>query len=375
MKRSTYWISCMNSMDRLDGTAYSETARRHPAGRLSLRSWRVPVTSTMRAAVADGRGGIDINDLPVPSADANGVVIAPVGTGVCGTDLHLVDGDYPHGRFPVVPGHEFAGYVTEVGRDVSGLAEGDYVGVNPNIACTECVWCRRGATNLCLNLLPVGVAVNGSCAEYVAVPSRIVFPLNSSIEHRAAPLIEPFGCVLHALERVPGWRDEEMVVFGAGSIGLMAIVLGRAEGAAGVRIVEPNAVRREAALKLGALEAVASSSELSRDVYDIALDASGHPVAIGQAISALGPRGRLIQMGVASPTASVALSPYEVFAKELSIIGSNSLAEKYGESAERMVDLQGELMSMITATYSLEDYAQALTAAKSPDQIKIQVVA
>ena len=166
-----------------------------------------------------------------------------------------------------------------------------------------------------------------------------------------------------------------MVVFGAGSIGLMAIVLGRAEGAAGVRIVEPNAVRREAALKLGALEAVASSSELSRDVYDIALDASGHPVAIGQAISALGPRGRLIQMGVASPTASVALSPYEVFAKELSIIGSNSLAEKYGESAERMVDLQGELMSMITATYSLEDYAQALTAAKSPDQIKIQVVA
>ncbi len=80
-------------------------------------------------------------------------------------------------------------------------------------------------------------------------------------------------------------------------------------------------------------------------------------------------------MGVASPTASVALSPYEVFAKELSIIGSNSLAEKYGESAERMVDLQGELMSMITATYSLEDYAQALTAAKSPDQIKIQVVA
>jgi threonine dehydrogenase-like Zn-dependent dehydrogenase len=80
-------------------------------------------------------------------------------------------------------------------------------------------------------------------------------------------------------------------------------------------------------------------------------------------------------MGVASPTASVALSPYEVFAKELTIIGSNSLAEKYAESAERMVDLQGELVSMITATFPLEEYAQALTAAKSPDHIKIQVVA
>lgn len=332
------------------------------------------MTKTMRAAVADGHGGIDILDLPVPTAQEGWVVIAPVGTGMCGTDLHLVEGDYPHGRFPVVPGHEFAGYITEVGSGVTGLAEGDYVGVNPNIACTRCIWCQRGATNLCLNLLPVGVAVDGSVAEYVAVPSRIVFPLDSSIEHRVAPLIEPFGCVLHALERVPDWRDQEIVVFGAGSIGLMAIILGRAEGAAGVRIAEPNAARRQAALDLGAIEAVASAAELDRQVYDIAIDASGHPAAVAQAIASLGPRGRLIQMGVASPSATVALSPYQVFAKELTIIGSNSLAEKYAESAERMVDLQGELASMITATFPLEEYAQALAAAKSPDHIKVQVV-
>lgn len=331
------------------------------------------MTTTMRAAVADGHGGIDVRDIPIPTAQDGWVVIAPVGTGVCGTDLHLVDGDYPHGRFPVVPGHEFAGHITEVGPGVTGLAEGDYVGVNPNVACTECVWCRRGATNLCLNLLPVGVAIDGSCAEYVAVPSRIVYLLASSIEHRAAPLIEPFACVLHALERVPDWRNQEMVVFGAGSIGLMAIILGRAENAAGVRIVEPNAARREAALGLGALEAVASATELDRQVFDIALDASGHPAAITQAIASLAPHGRLIQMGVASPTATVALSPYEVFAKELTILGSNSLAEKYAESAERMVDLQVELVSMITATFPLEDYAQALAAARSPDHIKVQV--
>ena len=333
------------------------------------------MTKTMRAVVADGHGSIEVRDLPVPTAQDGWVVIAPVGTGVCGTDLHLVEGDYPHGRFPVVPGHEFAGHITEVGAGVTGLAQGGYVGVNPNIGCTECVWCQRGATNLCLNLLPVGVAVDGSCAEYVAVPSRIVYPLDPSIEHRAAPLIEPLSCVLHALERVPGWRDEEIVVFGAGSIGLMAIILGRAEGAAGVRIVEPNAARREAALGLGAIEAVASVAELDRQVFDIALDASGHPAAITQAIDMLGPRGRLIQMGVASPAASVALSPYEVFAKELTIVGSNSLAEKYVESAERMVGLQSEVVSMITATFTLEDYAQAIEAAKSPDHIKIQVVA
>lgn len=331
------------------------------------------MTTTMRAAVADGRGGIELRDVPVPRPSEGSVIIRPVGTGVCGTDLHLVAGDYPHGRFPVIPGHEFAGHVTAVGAGVSGVSEGDYVGVNPNIACGRCTWCRRGATNLCTDLLPVGVAVDGSCAEFVAVPEKIVFPLDERIPHAVAPLIEPFACVLHALERVPEWGSEELVVFGAGSIGLMAVILARAEGARAVRVVEPNAVRRTAAASLGATQVVADPTELDRDLFDLALDASGHPVAIGQAIDLLGPRGRLIQMGVASPAASVALRPYEVFAKELSIIGSNSLAEKYEESAERMVDLHAALAPLITATYPLEQYAEALAAAASPEQIKVQV--
>lgn len=333
------------------------------------------MSKVMRAAVADGRGGIEIQDVPVPVAQEGWVVIAPVGTGVCGTDLHLISGDYPHGRFPVIPGHEFAGYVTEVGGGVTGISEGDYVGVNPNVSCGECTWCHRGATNMCVNILPVGVAINGSVAEYVAVPQNIVFPLNTSIAHRAAPLIEPFACVLHALERVPDWREQEMVIFGAGSIGLMAVILGQAEKAAGIRVVELNPARRAAALELGALEAVTSVDQLSVAEFDLAIDATGHPAAIGAAIAALGTRGRLVQMGVASPTVSVDLNPYDVFAKEISIIGSNSLAEKYGESAERMVDLQDELSSLVTATFSLEEYEQALEAATSPDQIKVQVTA
>lgn len=331
------------------------------------------MATKMRAVVADGRGGIEMRDVPAPQATEGSVVIRPVGTGICGTDLHLVAGDYPHGRFPVIPGHEFAGHVVAVGAGVSGLVEGDYVGVNPNVSCGRCTWCRRGATNLCTDLLPVGVAIDGSCAELVAVPEKIVFPLDESIPHAVAPLIEPFACVLHALERVPEWRGEELVVFGAGSIGLMAVVLAKAEGAAAVRVVEPHPARRAAAADLGATQVVADPAQLEQELFDLALDASGHPVAIGQAIDLLGPRGRLIQMGVASPAASVALRPYDVFAKELSIIGSNSLAEKYDESAERMVDLHEALAPLITATYPLEQYAEALAAASSPEQIKVQV--
>lgn len=330
---------------------------------------------TMRAAVADGRGDVEIREVPVPVPRDGWVVIAPVGTGVCGTDLHLISGDYPHGRFPVIPGHEFAGHIAQIGAGVRGLSDGDYVGVNPNVSCGTCTWCRRGATNMCVDIRPVGVAIDGSVAEFVTVPQEIVFPLDPSIEHRAAPLIEPFACVLHALERVPDWRDQEMVVFGAGSIGLMAVILGRAEKAAGIRIVELNPARRAAALELGALEAVTTADLLSVPEFDLAIDATGHPAAIGAAIGALGTRGRLVQMGVSSPMASVAFNPYDVFAKELSIIGSNSLAEKYGEAAERMVDLQGELSQLVTATYPLEDYRLALEAATSPDQIKVQITA
>lgn len=298
-----------------------------------------------------------------------------MGTGVCGTDLHLVTGEYPHGRFPVIPGHEFAGYITEVGTGVTGFAEGDYVGVNPNITCGECTWCQRGATNLCTSIEPVGVSINGSNAELVTVPIKTVFKLDRSISHQAGPLIEPFACVLHGLERVPDWKGQDAVVFGAGSIGLMSLILAKSEGASDIRVVELNPTRRQAALDLGASAAVASVEELGVDGgVDLTIDATGHPAAIAQAIKILGPRGRLIQMGVAAPSAVVELSPYEVFAKEISIVGSQSLAEKYEEAAARMVDLQSQLTSMVTATFPLEEYAQAIAATTGPDYIKVQVL-
>ena len=332
------------------------------------------MTQTMRAVVADGKGGTEVRHLPIPVARDGWVVIKPTATGVCGTDLHLVSGDYPHGRFPVVPGHEFAGHVSQVGAGVEEIAEGDYVGVNPNISCGECEWCSIGATNLCEKLLPVGVAVDGSCAEYVAVPQGVVFHLPDSILEAVAPLIEPFSCVLHALERVPGWGEKRLLIFGAGSIGLMGVVLARDEGVSGIWVVELNPARRRAALDLGADAAVASVDDLERrGGFDLALDATGHPAAIGAAVGALRPRGRLIQMGVASESARIEVSPYEIYAKELTIAGSNSLAEKYGESVERMQDLQDRLASLVTGRFVLEEYDEAIEASKSPEHIKVQV--
>lgn len=206
------------------------------------------------------------------------------------------------------------------------------------------------------------------------MPQGVVFHLPDSISEAVAPLIEPFSCVLHALERVPGWGEKRLLIFGAGSIGLMGVVLARAEGVSGIWVVELNPARRRAALDLGADAAVASVDDLERrGGFDLALDATGHPAAIGAAVGALRPRGRLIQMGVASESARIEVSPYEIYAKELTIAGSNSLAEKYGESVERMQDLQDRLASLVTGRFVLEEYDEAIEASKSPEHIKVQV--
>lgn len=332
------------------------------------------MSGLMQAVVVDGRGGIDLQQRPAPTPGSEEVVIRPHATGICGTDLHLISGHYEHGRYPVVPGHEFAGNVTAVGSAVTTVAEGDFVGVDPNISCGHCRWCRSEAKNLCERLSPVGVSVDGSCAEFVAVPAAITYRLSDRLDDISGPLVEPLSCVLHAVERAPNWSDSQMVIFGAGSIGLLAVAVASQLGAGEVHVVEPYGRRRQLAIDLGAKSAVAHADELNLGNVDLALDASGHPGAIQSAVDLLGRRGRLIQMGVAHADATIRLSPYQVFAKELTLVGSNSLATSYPAAAELMVDLAPALHSLVTHRLPLSAYAQAAREAASPEAIKVQVV-
>ncbi|MER0078703.1 alcohol dehydrogenase catalytic domain-containing protein [Corynebacterium sp. KPL2830] len=329
------------------------------------------MTDTMRAVVTTGHGDIEIQDVPVPHAKANEVIIEPVGTGICGTDLHLVRGDYVIGNYPLILGHEMAGYITEVGAEVTNFSVGDYVGANPNVTCGECTWCKQNATNLCEHISPAGIMQDGSCAEFIAMPAKFVYNLCTEIPHHVAPLTEPLSCVLHALDLAPDWKDQDMVIFGAGSIGLVALVVALDEGAASVSVVEPNPARRAQAVKLGAVQAADSAADLDRDSYDLTLDASGNAGAIADAIRILGKRGRLIQMGVPSPDATIDFRPLDLFEKEISLIGAQSLANMYPAAAERMAHLYDKLDGLVTGTFPVDRYEEALEAMKSPEHIKI----
>jgi 2-desacetyl-2-hydroxyethyl bacteriochlorophyllide A dehydrogenase len=328
----------------------------------------------MRAIVLDGKGGVELCERPEPVPGPGEVVIAPAAVGICGTDLHLVDGSYATGRYPVIPGHEFAGTVTAVGAGVTEITEGDLVGVDPNVPCGQCRWCRVNAYNLCVRLEPVGVTRDGACADRVLVPTRVTYPLPDGVDATAGALVEPLACVLHALDRAPSLKDQDVLIYGAGSIGLLMAAVARQRGAGRIQVVEPHAVRRDAALRLGADQAAPDAASIDLpDGAGIVIEASGHPSAITDALDRIAVRGTLIQMGVTAPDTTVPLHPFEIFEKEITVLGSNSLANCYPAATEQIADLTATIRPLVTHTFPLGSYADALTAAASPEALKVHV--
>ncbi|NQW91234.1 alcohol dehydrogenase catalytic domain-containing protein [Curtobacterium sp. VKM Ac-2861] len=328
----------------------------------------------MRAVVLDGTGSIEIADIPAPTPGPNDVVIAPEAVGICGTDIHLASGDYPTGTFPVVPGHEFAGTVTATGAEVTKFAIGDRVSVDPNVNCGHCEECLAGATNLCENLDPIGVTVNGACAEFVAVPEKVVFKLPEGVDWATGALIEPLACVLHAFGRIKPIEGQRVLIYGAGSIGLLALAVAKARGAKSIEIIEPSPVRRDAAIDFGADSAGAPGTNSGVQDIDLVIEASGHPAAVSDALTRLAKRGTLLQMGVVSPTATIDLRPYDLFDRELSIVGSQSLATSYPDAVTEIVTLDDLAPRTVTHTFGLDDYAAALEAAKSESARKVHLL-
>jgi 2-desacetyl-2-hydroxyethyl bacteriochlorophyllide A dehydrogenase len=328
----------------------------------------------MRAVVLDGHGSVTLTTMDPPEPGDAEVVIAPEAVGVCGTDLHLADGDYPTGRFPVVPGHEFAGTVTAIGRDVTTVAVGERVCVDPNVACGACADCLTGAPNLCEFLLAIGVTVDGACADLVKVPASVVYPLPAGVSMASGALVEPLACVLHAFDRGPGLAGRRVLIYGAGSIGLLSLIMAHSGDAQSVAVIEPSAIRREAAAQLGATAVYAPGESPRQHNVDIAIEASGHPSAVSDAIARLAKRGTLLQMGVVNAATAIDLFPYQIFERELTIVGSQSLATAFPAAVDRISELPDIAERIVTHRFDLTEYSAALDAARSESARKVQVL-
>ena len=180
----------------------------------------------MRAIVLDRPGSFRVTEVPDPTPGPGQVVVKVDACGICGTDLHIMDGEFPPTPYPITPGHEFAGTIAAVGADVTmDLPVGAPVAVDPSIYCGHCRRCRAGRANLCENWAAIGDTVDGAFAEYVAVPAANVYRLPAGFDGQTAAMVEPLACAVHGLRRLGPVFGDSVVLTGAGTMGLLLLQL------------------------------------------------------------------------------------------------------------------------------------------------------
>jgi len=315
---------------------------------------------------------LSLDDVPVPVPGPDEVRVRVRAAGVCGTELHFVDGLYAPARVPMTLGHEAAGTVDAVGSQVRGWNVGDRAAVYYYLFCGGCRWCLVGRQNLCLE--PRGVlafAADGAFADHVVVPARCLVRLPEQLTfEQAAPLCCAGTTAVHALAEADVAPGEVVVVLGAGGVGLAAVQEARRRGAV-VVAVSRNPARRAAALTAGAVAAVAPQdlaatvSKLSGGQgADAVLELAGTTATLELAMGVLGRRGRLVLVGYRADTLTV--SPLSLVVAEQRIIAS--VGNTYAELIAAVhLAAAGQLLPPVAATLPLTEVNAALDQLRTGD--------
>jgi 2-desacetyl-2-hydroxyethyl bacteriochlorophyllide A dehydrogenase len=328
----------------------------------------------MRAAVIKAVGEIDIETMADPTPGPGEVVVQVAACGLCGTDLHILQGEFAP-TLPIVPGHEFSGTVVACGPDARDIQEGDRVGVDPSLYCHECHYCRLGRNNLCLRWGAIGVTVPGGAAEYCAVPAANCVVLPEAVHTADATLIEPLSCAVRGYDVLRSQLGSHVLIYGAGTMGLMMLRLAQRTGAVSIEVVDINQDRLALAEQQGATATATSADELERPFgWELVIDATGNVKAIQDGLGRVGPGGTFLQFGVADYAARATIDPYRIYNKEITITGSMAVLHSYERAAELFANGVIDPAVFITDRFALDDYAAALEAFRGGAGLKTQVL-
>jgi 2-desacetyl-2-hydroxyethyl bacteriochlorophyllide A dehydrogenase len=314
----------------------------------------------VKAAVVVTPGTVSVETVPDPAPGPSDVVVKPAAVGICGTDLHIMDGEFAP-AFPIVPGHEFAGEIVAVGSAVTGYAVGDRVAVDPSLYCGYCYYCKRARGNQCENWNAIGVTVSGGAAEYVAAPMANLFKLPPHLSVRDAALIEPLSCAVRGFDVLPRTMADTFLIYGSGTMGLMMLELAKRAGAATVSIVDLNPERLTTAEQLGCSAAVTSADDLDAPRgWDVVIDCTGVRAAIEDGLRRVGRGGTFLQFGVANYDARVAIEPYDIYRREITITGSMAVLHSFDRAGELMAAGVLDPAIFVSHRFPLDAYAEAL---------------
>ncbi len=336
----------------------------------------------MRAVIIDAPARIRVGNVPEPTPRSDELLIRVEACGICGTDLHIVDGESPLARYPLVPGHEFAGEVVALGRDVAqnigmDITVGSRVAIDPNVYCGYCDSCRTGHENLCLHYSALGVTMNGGIAQYVAVPMRTAYVLPSTVSWREGALIEPASCAVHAMHSLNPRSGDTFLIVGAGTMGLLLLQLARHGGASRVVIVDVNTQRLARAEQLGATRTYSDIQQALTDEplgFNCVIDATGVPAVIENAFMTVKRGGKFMIFGVASPEARISLSPFRIYNDEITIIGSMAVLFSFQAALDLISSGVINTQAMLTAALPLQDFSRALDMVRQGRGIKTQIL-
>lgn len=329
----------------------------------------------MLAAVTRSPGHLVVEDVSGPgSAGPGNVIVRPETVGICGSDVHLYSGDVGAlsgvpGRYPRIQGHEVSAIVED---------SGDRVAIWPLLACGDCYPCRSGRPNVCVSLRLIGVHVDGGLQQRLEVPATSVFGVGD-LDPECTALVEPASVVVHALSRARPLAGEQVVVCGAGPIGLITVIAAVAMGAR-VLAIEPASTRCDLAKRLGAEQAYGPDADEAVRAWTsgagpaLVMETSGDPEALASAVAMVSAAGRVVVVGMSS--AAVPLRPGVFPEKEIDVLGSScATAADFGTAIQFVRAHRAALSVLCSHRFPLARAAEAFEFAtrRPPDAIKVVV--
>ncbi len=336
----------------------------------------------MKALVkAKREEGLWMEEIPIPEIGVNDVLIKVKNSAICGTDVHIYKWDAWAQKtipVPMAVGHEFVGHIAQIGSQVSGYKVGDRVSGEGHITCGYCRNCRAGKRHLCRNTLGVGVNRQGSFAEYLSIPASNVFPVPAEIPDDIASIFDPYGNAVHTTISFD-LVGEDVLITGAGPIGIMAIAIAKHVGARHVVITDVNEYRLELAKKLNPTRVVNPMKEDLREVmkelgmvegFDVGLEMSGSPKAYRQMMEVMNHGGKVALLGIFPE--EVALDWDQVIFKGLIIKGIYG-REMYETWYKGSTMLQSglDISPVITHRLPIDDFKSGFELMKSGQSGKI----
>jgi len=328
----------------------------------------------MKAALVESVGKVALTTVPDPTPGPRQVVVQVAACGLCGTDLHIRQGEFAP-SLPIVPGHEFAGEVVGVGSEVTELVAGDRVAVDPSLYCYECRYCRTGHNNLCERWAAIGVTTPGGAAEYAVAPVANCVKLPEHVRTQDAALIEPLSCAVRGYDVLKSQLGSHVLIYGSGTMGLMMLELAKRTGAASVEMLDLNAERLATAQQLGCSGAAASADELDRPQgWDLVIDATGNAAAIQDGLARVAKAGTFLQFGVSDYATTATIEPYKIYNQEITITGSMAVLHSYERAAELFAGGVLDPDVFISDRLPLDSYPEALDKFAAGKGRKIIVV-